>query len=60
MTCNQFKKAIESAFGPCEYKAISAEGKIYKSAGWVDTPESEWKQVTPSETHKSILRGGEK
>ena len=36
MTCNEFVKAMKTEFSNCEFKAISSEGQIIKSKGWID------------------------
>lgn len=33
MTCNEFLKAMQAEFGPCEYKATKGD-QVIQSKGW--------------------------
>lgn len=36
LSCNDFKKAFESEFGRCEFRAVSGD-KVIQSNGFIDT-----------------------
>lgn len=48
MLINDFKKSLESIFGPCEWKAVK-DGQVFQSTGWKEQTFKH--EVKPSENH---------